>query len=87
MKAVEIRLENMERDPDRDADGQEEINNLERAFRSKLNGLPQQRAKSSAARAIIFSLQELRVQVFAERLGTAQKVSPQRMTKAINKLR
>ncbi|MCF6794358.1 ATP-dependent RNA helicase HrpA [Corynebacterium pseudokroppenstedtii] len=87
MKAVEIRLENMERDPDRDADGQEEINNLERAFRSKLNGLPQQRAKSSAARAIIFSLQELRVQVFAERLGTAQKVSPQRITKAINKLR
>ena len=87
MKAVEIRLENMERDPDRDADGQEEINNLERAFRSKLNGLTHQRAKSSAARAIIFSLQELRVQVFAERLGTAQKVSPQRITKAINKLR
>ena len=86
MKAVEIRLENMERDPDRDADGQEEINNLERAFRSKLKGLPQQRANSPAARAIIFSLQELRVQVFAERLGTAQKVSPQRITKAIKKL-
>lgn len=86
MKAVEIRLENMERDPDRDADGQEEINNLERAFRSKLKGLPQQRAKSPEARAIIFSLQELRVQVFAERLGTAQKVSPQRINKAITKL-
>ena len=87
MKAVEIRLGNMDRDPDRDADGQEEINNLERAFRSKLKGLPRQRANSPAARAIIFSLQELRVQVFAERLGTAQKVSPQRITKAIKKLR
>lgn len=86
MKAITIRLEDMERDPDRDADRQDDINRLEQAFRSKLNSLPRQRAHSPAARAILFSLQELRVQVFAERLGTAQKVSAQRITKAINKL-
>ena len=40
-----------------------------------------------AVRDIGWMVQELRVSLFAQRLGTARAVSPQRIKKAIDKLK
>ena len=45
------------------------------------------RAKSAAVKDIYWLLQELRVSLFAQTLGTAQKVSESKISKAIAALR
>ena len=52
-----------------------------------LQRLPEGRRKSVAVRDIGWMVQELRVSLFAQRLGTARTVSPQRIKKAIDKLK
>ena len=87
MEAIDQRLEAMELDPDRDADRQEIVERVNKALATRLDQLQRGRAASSAVKDIRFQIQELRVSLFAERLGTAQRVSEQRILKAIKGLR
>ena len=87
MEAIDQRLEAMELDPDRDADRQEIVERVNKALATRLDQLQRGRAASSAVKDIRFQIQELRVSLFAERLGTAQRVSEQRILKAIKNLR
>ena len=53
---------------------------------AKLQRLPANQAKSRAIKDINWRIQELRVSLFAQRLGTAKPVSPRRIEKMIDKL-
>ncbi|MCF4006481.1 ATP-dependent RNA helicase HrpA [Corynebacterium uropygiale] len=87
LQAMEIRLEDMDRDPDRDADRQDIVWEAQDSLEDKLKQLPSTRATSTAVRDIQWMIEELRVSLFAQRLGTAQPVSLKRIRKAIDKLR
>ena len=87
LEAMEIRLADMALDPDRDAELEDEIAEVGEYLEKRLQRLPEGRRKSVAVRDIGWMVQELRVSLFAQRLGTARTVSPQRIKKAIDKLK
>ena len=87
LEAMEIRLADMVTDPDRDAELEDEIAGVAEYLDARLARLPEARRKSAAVRDIGWMIQELRVSLFAQRLGTARTVSPQRIRKAIDKLK
>lgn len=86
VKAMEIRLEEMEFDPDRDADRQAVVENTKAYLNNKLRGLPAGAEKSAPVQSILWMIEELRVSLFAQRLGTAHAVSARRIEKAVSKL-
>ena len=86
LQAMLIRLEEMGHDPDKDADRQAEIDNANAYLDNKLRNLPAGRARSREVKAIRWMIQELRVSLFAQRLGTAHAVSLRRIQKAVDKL-
>lgn len=86
MTAIQMRLDDMNHDPDRDADRQAVIDEVKTYRDAKLQRLPANQAKSRAIKDINWRIQELRVSLFAQRLGTAKPVSPRRIEKMIDKL-
>ena len=86
MSAIQVRLDDMNLDPDRDADRQAVIDEVKAYRDAKLQRLPANRPKSRAVKDINWRIQELRVSLFAQRLGTAKPVSPRRIEKMIDKL-
>lgn len=87
IQAMKIRLEDMGREPAKDEQRQMTVNNLERQLRDKINSLPNKRANARAVKDIQWLIQELRVSLFAQRLGTAQSVSERKISKAISALK
>lgn len=87
LEAMEIRLEEMNRDPDRDGDREYVVAQAREYLSKKLQQLPKARAKSAEVRDIQWLIEELRVSLFAQRLGTAQSVSLTRVKKRVDKLR
>lgn len=87
LEAMSQRLEDMNRDPDKDADREDEITEVREYLDAKLKRLPTARAKSAEVRDIGWMIEELRVSLFAQRLGTARPISRQRVKKAIDKLK
>lgn len=77
----------MNRDPDRDADRQDEINAVEDYLDTRLAKLPTNRRATREVKDIRWQIQELRVSLFAQRLGTPMPVSVQRIKKMVDKLR
>ncbi|APT84910.1 ATP-dependent helicase [Corynebacterium aquilae DSM 44791] len=86
LEAMKIRLEDMDRDPDRDEDLSMTIENVQQLLEQKLAQLGPGAEKTAAVKDIIFMIEELRVSLFAQRLGTAGTVSARRIEKAIAKL-
>ncbi|HZK31314.1 MAG TPA: DUF3418 domain-containing protein, partial [Corynebacterium sp.] len=86
LSAMQIRLEEMGLDPDKDADRQDEVAAVKATLRARLTQLPQERARSKAVRDIAWLIQEFRVSLFAQRLGTARPASARRIEKAIAQL-
>ncbi|AKK03323.1 ATP-dependent RNA helicase HrpA [Corynebacterium epidermidicanis] len=86
LRAMAVRLENMDRDPDRDADIQEEIAQVTHYLDLRLERLHSSAAKTKPVKDILWMIQELRVSLFAQQLGTAHPVSARRIEKAIDKL-
>jgi ATP-dependent helicase HrpA len=79
LKAVEERLDQLERNPLRDRQRQQEV---EPWWRRYLDALVAGAAYDEAIDAYRWLLHEFRVSVFAQRLGTAEKVSPKRLAEA-----
>lgn len=86
IEAMRIRLEDMRLDPDRDADRQATVDSAKRYLNAKLATLPASRRKSRAYKDILWRIEELRVSLFAQRLGTPQPVSQRRIEKLVDKL-
>ena len=87
LQAMLIRLEDMETHPDRDADNQDIIADVTDYIRQRLAQLPSSRAKSREVKNVWWMVEELRVSLFVQRLGTAHAVSERRIQKAVDKLR
>lgn len=87
IQAMRIRLEDMNLDPDRDADRQAEVDNAKAYLANRLRNLPAGREKTREVKDIRWMIEELRVSLFAQRLGTAHAVSLRRIQKAVDKLR
>lgn len=87
IQAMRIRLEDMNLDPDRDADRQAEVDNAKAYLSNRLRSLPAGREKTREAKDVHWMIEELRVSLFAQRLGTAHAVSLRRIQKAVDKLR
>lgn len=85
-QAMEIRLTEMQEDPDRDADRQDEVEAVKAALKKKMSGRPAASWRTKAVRDVQWQIQEFRVSLFAQRLGTAGSVSRRRIEKAIAKL-
>ncbi|MDO5507040.1 MAG: ATP-dependent RNA helicase HrpA [Corynebacterium casei] len=86
LQAMNIRMEEMGIDPDKDADRQAEVENAHAYLNNRLRNLPAGRAKSREVKDIRWMIEELRVSLFAQRLGTAHAVSLRRIQKAVDKL-
>lgn len=86
IEAMRIRLEDMRLDPDRDADRQAEVDAAKRYLEAKMAALPASRRKSRAYKDILWRIEELRVSLFAQRLGTPQPISQRRIEKLVDKL-
>lgn len=85
--AMQARLDLMETDPDKEEvlDGQ--VLDAERYLAKALDRLPEARAASPQIKEIRWMIEELRVSLFAQNLGTARSVSVQRIKKALDKIR
>ena len=85
--AMRIRLEDMRLDPDRDADRQSVIDSVKAYLAQRMKALPAGRTKTKAYKDIVWQIEELRVSLFAQRLGTPKPVSQRRIEKKIDALR
>ncbi|MBN9643328.1 ATP-dependent RNA helicase HrpA [Corynebacterium mendelii] len=87
LRAMLIRLETMGTNPDRDADNQDTVEDALDYLQKKLAALPSARQRSPEVKDIQWMIQELRVSLFAQQLGTARPASLRRVQKAVDKLR
>ena len=86
LAAMEIRLQEMGRDPDKDADRQAEVDEAKAYVRARLRSAPKAAASSPQVRELGWMIEELRVSLFAQKLGTARPISVRRICKAADKL-
>ncbi|MBO0805338.1 MAG: ATP-dependent RNA helicase HrpA [Nocardiopsaceae bacterium] len=86
LRAAELRLEKLADNAGRDAQRMEVIHRAAGAYADALAGLPDAARDSEAARDIRWMLEELRVSLFAQAVGTAGPVSERRVRAAIERL-
>ena len=88
LRAARRRLEKLPTAPRRDAEATEEIHRVEAAYRAQRTAAAAEPRTfdRDAYDAVGWMLQELRVSLFAQDVGTAGPVSEQRITKALAKL-
>ncbi|MCQ9342466.1 ATP-dependent RNA helicase HrpA [Corynebacterium kozikiae] len=85
-QAIRLRLEDLQRLPDRDARYQQQIQVLQQRLAQKVQA-SKRGVNQSQVLDIQWMIEELRVSLFAQRLGTAQKVSERKIEKAIDQLK
>lgn len=86
LQAMRIRLENLESNPDRDDAAMDQLEPLEAALQKRLAQLPKGSERTRAVKDIQWMLQEFRVSLFAQRLGTPSPISAKRILNAIDAL-
>ncbi|MCL2583609.1 MAG: DUF3418 domain-containing protein, partial [Streptosporangiales bacterium] len=86
LRAMEYRLDRLPDNPGRDAQQMETAQRAEDAYRDALAVLPPAARSGEAAREIRWMLEELRVSLFAQTVGTAGPVSERRIRAAIERL-
>lgn len=86
VQAARLRLTDLETSPDRDADRQDVMDRLNGQLTSKLATKPASIRHSKQYKDLIWMMQELRVSLFAQKLGTAHKVSEKKISKMISAL-
>lgn len=86
LRAIEQRLDKLQYHPQRDRDWMFQVDEVQQRYRDLLAGVPQGRSPSEALRSIGWLIEELRVSLFAQTLGTSQPVSVKRIHRAMDKL-
>ncbi|TCB95942.1 ATP-dependent RNA helicase HrpA [Micromonospora zingiberis] len=84
LTAIERRLDRLPTNPPRDKQQQDRIAVVQREYDEMLAALPPARRGSAAVRQIRWMIEELRVSVFAQALGTPYPVSEQRIYRAMD---
>jgi ATP-dependent helicase HrpA len=86
LKAIQMRAERAKVDPRKDFQKAEVVNPFQGAVDTLLDS-ELSFAKRTAVEQLRWMLEELRVSVFAQELGTAQKVSPKRLSDQLERVR
>jgi ATP-dependent helicase HrpA len=86
LEAVRLRLAKLGERPERDRDLMRRAQALEAEFTAARAALPPERRAAPEVVDLAWLLEELRVSLFAQTLGTARPVSEQRVKKAISEL-
>jgi ATP-dependent helicase HrpA len=86
LRAVIRRLEKMPEAPGRDADRMATVHRVEAAYQRVMAALTASRRGGADARAVRWMIEELRVSLFAQTLGTPIPVSEQRIASALDRL-
>jgi ATP-dependent helicase HrpA len=84
LAAIERRLDRLGQDPARDRAGLARIAQVRKEYDEMLAAMPPARRRSAAVVDIRWMIEELRVNVFAQALGTPYPVSEQRIYKAMD---
>lgn len=84
--AMQARLTMLEQDPDREEDLADQIRECLTAVRETRDRLPKSRAASPQIKDVEWLIEELRVALFAQNLGTTRTASVQRVHKALRKI-
>ena len=84
LAAVRHRREKATESVGRDRLLMDQVAALEEAYLNRVGALPEGREPSAALRKVRWMLEELRVSLFAQHLGTAHPVSPARVRKALD---
>ncbi len=86
LTAISRRLEKAPADPSRDAERMAIVHRVMEAYQRASGGLPGGSRASESARMVRWMIEELRVSLFAQALGTPVPVSEQRIRKALDQL-
>ncbi|MDC5697528.1 ATP-dependent RNA helicase HrpA [Intrasporangium calvum] len=86
LRAVEHRLDKGRANPARDAQALDQVDLVEARYADLLQALRPSQREAAEVLEIGWMIEELRVSLFAQSLGTAYTVSPQRVLKAIARL-
>ncbi|WP_428966684.1 ATP-dependent RNA helicase HrpA [Micromonospora fluostatini] len=84
LTAIERRLDRLPGNPQRDKSQQDRIAVVQKEYADLLAALPPARRGAAAVRQIRWMIEELRVNVFAQALGTPYPVSEQRIYRAMD---
>ncbi|MEU4782140.1 ATP-dependent RNA helicase HrpA [Micromonospora sp. NPDC023633] len=84
LTAIERRLDRLPGNPQRDKQQQDRVAVVQKEYQEMLAALPPSRRQSTAVRQIRWMIEELRVNVFAQALGTPYPVSEQRIYRAMD---
>ena len=87
VEAMRARLELMKLDPDKEEDLDDEVQEAFELLEKTKKRLPTARAASPQIKEVRWMIEELRVSLFAQNLGTAHSVSLQRIRKKLEKIR
>ncbi|GLW66506.1 ATP-dependent helicase [Actinomadura rubrobrunea] len=83
LRALQIRLDKLPENPGRDRQLTFQVHQVEQEYEALLHRLPPARRDEEAVRQIRWLLEELRVSLFAQQLGTRVPVSDKRIRKAM----
>ncbi|NUT36579.1 MAG: ATP-dependent RNA helicase HrpA [Hamadaea sp.] len=86
LKAIELRLEKLPGNVQRDREQTERIREIEQEYADAVAQLPPARRAADAVTQIPWMVQELRVSYFAQQMGTAYPISDVRIYRAIDAL-
>jgi ATP-dependent helicase HrpA len=84
LTALERRLDRLPQNPQRDREQQARIEQVQKEYDAMLAALPAARRNTAAVREIRWLIEELRVNLFAQALGTPYPVSEQRIYRAMD---
>jgi len=86
LRALQYRMDKLPDNPGRDAQQMAVAHRVEDAYRDALAALPPAQRTADAAREIAWMIQELRVSLFAQTIGTQGPISERRIMTAIDHL-
>ncbi|WP_313770428.1 ATP-dependent RNA helicase HrpA [Corynebacterium anserum] len=86
VRAMKARLELMDSDPDREENLDALVHSALQDYQATIDRLPRNRVASPQLKEVRWMIEELRVSLFAQNLGTARSVSVPRIRKALAKI-
>ena len=83
LRALRLRLQKLPTETARDETRMRQVQRLEQAYRERLASLPAGAPPDQTVSEVRWMLEELRVSLFAQQLGTAYPISEKRITRAL----
>ncbi|PJG86524.1 ATP-dependent RNA helicase HrpA [Conservatibacter flavescens] len=87
LNAIDKRLDKLGQDINRDRAAMLRVEQVQKAYQQLLQKLPKSKPHSAAVKEIPYMIEELRVSLFAQQLGTKYPISDKRVLNAINEIK